>query len=144
MSILLHLFSFPSRYLRFWIQFSFNAGQSPVVGSGKQSEHDYFAKDLAGSFRLPPADNILAKRKTGLHSKTRWYNREHDTGHNGKIGVPWVLFVLLTPPVGYIRQPECTPNLYWVGVVIIDILITLCPVVQCLSQRMYIEPGGSQ
>ena len=46
------------------------------------------------------ANNILPKRKTGLHSDTMWYNREYVVSHIGEISVLWVCFLLLAQPVG--------------------------------------------
>ena len=63
----------------------------------------FFAMGLACGFWLPPANHISAMGKTGLHSDTMWYDREDVLRHIGDIGVLWVSFLLLTPPVGYER-----------------------------------------
>jgi len=53
-------------------------------------------------------------------------------------------FLFLVPPIGYVQYPKCTANLHLVGVVIIQIWITLSPVLWCFGQRIRIEPGGGQ
>jgi hypothetical protein len=49
--------------------------------------HDLFTKGLAGELSQPPAGNISAKGKTGLHSDTMWYDGEYVARHIGEIGV---------------------------------------------------------
>jgi len=72
-------------------------------------------------FWLSPADNILPKGNTVLHSDTMWYHREDAPCHIGDIGVLGVRFLSPSPPVGDIQYPKWTANFDWVGVVIIDI-----------------------
>jgi len=64
--------------------------------------------------------------------------------HVGKIGILWVRFILLTPPVSYVQQPKCTANLHWIAVVIIEIGFNLPPVHGCFRRRIWKEPGGGQ
>jgi len=42
---------------------------------------------LACGFWLPPADNILAKGITGLHSNAMRYDRDYVVHHIGEISV---------------------------------------------------------
>ena len=64
--------------------------------------------------------------------------------HIGEIGILWVCFLLLVPPVGYVQNPKCTANLHWVGVVIIEIWINLPPVKWCFRWGIQIELGGGE
>jgi len=132
--------AFCVRVIQFWI----NACHNPVIGSSELPYNAFFAKGLACGFWLPPADIISAKGNTGLHSDTMWYDWEYGVRHIGEIGVLWVCFLLLTPPVGYVRYPKCTAKLHWVGVVIIEVWINLPPVLRCFRRQIQMEPGGSQ
>jgi len=69
------------------IQIWVSACHNPVIGSSKLPYNDLFAQGLACGFSLPPADNISAQGKTGLHSATMWYDREYVTRRIGEIGV---------------------------------------------------------
>jgi len=71
----------------------------PVVGSTKPPYNNLFAKGLAWGTPLHPADNISRKGHTGLHSNTIWYHREYVSCNIGEIGVLWLCFLLLSPPV---------------------------------------------
>ena len=62
-----------------------------------------FAKSVTCGFRLPPADHFSPKGVTGLHSDTVRYDREYVMSHIGEIGVLWVRFFLLPPPVSDTR-----------------------------------------
>jgi len=126
------------------IQFPVSACQNSNFGSSKLADNEFFAKGLACGFSLPPPNNISAKGKTGLQSETMWYDRDYVASHVGTIGVLLVRFLLLAPPISDVRYPKCTPNLHWVGVVIIAILINLSPVLRCFRQRIQIEPSGGQ
>jgi len=53
-------------------------------------------------------------------------------------------FVLLAPPVGDIQYPECTANLDWVGVEIIEIWINLPPVLWWFRRWIQVEHGSGQ
>jgi len=137
--------------LHFWvvfsvcrIQFCLVAWQNPAIGSSELPYNDSFAKCVTCGFWLPPADNILPKLQTGLHSDTMWYDREYVARHIGEISVLWVLFLLLPPPVRSVRYPKCTANLHCVAVVIIEIWINLPPVLWCIRRWTQIEPGGRQ
>jgi len=57
-----------------------------------------------------------------------YYDVEYALCHTGEISVLWVRFLLLRPPVSYVRYPKCTANLHLVGVVTIEIWIDLPPV----------------
>ena len=126
------------------IQFRVGACQNPVIGPSKLPYDDFFAKGLAWGFWRPPANNISAKGKAGLHSDTMWYDREYAVRHIGQIGVLWVNFFLLWPPIGYVRYSICTANLQWVSVAIIEIWINLSPVRWCFRRRIQMEPSGGQ
>jgi len=114
------------------------------IGWSKLPYNDRFTKCLACSFWWPAAHNISPKGKTGLYSDNMWYDREYVTCHMGEIGVLWVRFLLLGPPVCYVRNPKCTANLYWFGLLIIEIWINLSPVLWCFRQRIQIEPCRGQ
>jgi len=126
------------------IQFRVSACLNPVIGSSKLPYDDFFAKGLACGYWLPPANHNSAKGKTGLHSDTMWYDREYVARHIGEIGVLWVRFLLLAPPIGYVRYPTCTANLHSIGVVIIEIWMNVSPVLWCFRRRIQIEPGSGQ
>jgi len=124
------------------IQLCISTCQKSVTGSSELPYNYFFAKGLACGSWPPPANNISAKGKTGLHSDTMWYDREYVARHIGEIGVLWVRFLLLEPSIGHVRYPKCTANLHWVGVVIIDICINLSPGLWCIRLRIQIEPGS--
>jgi len=63
------------------IQFRVSAFQNPVIGLSTLPYNHFFAKGLACGFSLPPANNISAKGKTGLHSDTMWHEREYVARH---------------------------------------------------------------
>jgi hypothetical protein len=126
------------------IQFRVRACQNPSIASSKIPYDDFFGKGLACGFWLPPANNILAKGKTGLHSDNMWYDREYVPRHIGEISVLSVHFLLMSPPIGYVRYPKCPANLQGVWVVIIEIWINVSTVLWCFRQRIQIEPGGGQ
>jgi hypothetical protein len=73
-----------------------------------------------------------------------WCDRDYVASHIEEIGVLWVRFVLLAQPMGYIRYPECTANLQLVGMVIIEILINLSPVLWRFRRQNQLVPGRSQ
>jgi len=73
-----------------------------------------------------------------------WYDREYVACHIGEIGVLCVRFFLLAPAIGYVRYPNCTTNLHWAGVVLIEIWINLSPVLWRFRRRIQIEPSGGQ
>ena len=144
-------FPFLSLCLHFWvvfcvhgIQFWVSACQNDIIGSSKLPDNEFFAEGLAWGLGLPPANDFSAKGKTGLHSDTIWSDGKWVVRHIGEIGVFWVRFFLLVPPIGYVRYPKCTTHLHWVGVVIIEIWINLSPVPWCFRRRIRIEPGGGQ
>jgi len=126
------------------IQFWVSTCQIPIVSSSNLPYNESFAKGLACGFWLPPAVYISAKVKTGLHSDTTSYDREYVLCHIAVIGILWLCFLLLTPPVGNVRYPKCTANLHWVVVGIIEIWNDLPPVHWSFRQRIQIAPGGSQ
>jgi len=136
--------SFLSRFLCSWY---------PILGQclpKSRSAHEQtalqqlFPKGSRLWFWLPPADNISAKGKSGFHSDTMKYDREYVARNIGEISVLWVRFLLLVPPIGYVRLPKCTANIHWVRVVIIEIWIDLSPVLCCVRRRIHIEPGSGQ
>jgi hypothetical protein len=53
-------------------------------------------------------------------------------------------FLLLAPPIGYVRYPKCTANLHWVGVLILEIWINLSSVLSCCRQQIQLKPGSGQ
>jgi len=99
-----------------------------VIRSSKQPDNDYFLNGVADGFWLPPANNISPMGKTNLHSNTMWYDSDCIVCHIREIGVQWVHFLMMSPPVGDIWYPKCTANLYGVGVIIIMSQITFAPV----------------
>jgi len=126
------------------IPFCVSACQNTVIGSSELPYNDFFTKGLASGLWMPPANNILAKGKTGLHSDILCYDREFVVPHIGQISILWVRVLLLGPPIGYVRYPQCTANLQWVGVVIIEIWINLSAVLWCFRRQIQINPGGGQ
>jgi hypothetical protein len=106
--------------------------------------NNLFANSLACGFWLPPANNLSAKRKTGLHSDTMWYDREYVTCHIAEISVISVRFFLLLPPVSDIWQPKCTTNLHCIGVVIMKIRNVLPPVLWDIRRLIQLEPCDCQ
>jgi hypothetical protein len=116
--------------------------QNPVCCSRKPPHHDIFAKRLACSCWVPPANITLAKGTTGLHCNTMYHDREHFVCLIEEISIHLVRFLLLAPPVGSVQYKQFTANLHWVGVEIIQIWNTLPPVVWCFRRGIYIEPGG--
>jgi len=72
------------------------------------------------------------------------YDREDVMRHIGNISILWVCFLLSTPPVGYVQEPESTAYLHCVGVVINAIWIKLPPVLWCVGRRIQIQPGCSR
>jgi len=124
------------------IQYRIIPYQYPIMGWCIQPSNDFFAKRLACGFGLPPSDTVLLKGKTVLHSDTMWYDRKYVARHIGEIGILWVCFLLLVPPVGNIGQPECTANLNGVGVVVITIRINLPPVLWRYRSCIQIKPCG--
>jgi len=115
-----------------------------VIGSSKLPYNDFFTKDLACGYSLPPADDVSPTGNTGLHTDTMWYDGEYVACHMAEIGTLWVRFLLMPPPVGYVQYPKCTVNLHWVGVVIIDILFNVPTIVWCFRRWIQIGPGGGQ
>jgi len=118
--------------------------QYPVIGPSRLPYDDIFAKGFACGFWQPPADNVLSKGKTGLHSNTMWYDREYIPWHIGEIGVLPVCFILLMPPVGDIRWPKWTTNYHRVGVGINKIRIIWLPVLWSFRLWIQMVPSGSQ
>jgi hypothetical protein len=94
----------------------------------KLPHHGIFAKGLSCCFWLPPVNHIWAKGKTGLHSDNMWSDSEYVVCYIGGIGVLWGCFLLMAPPIGYVRYPKCTACHHWVGVVINEIWINLSQV----------------
>ena len=121
--------SIPSRYQ---FQVVSNAAQLVVNVPWLAQAHcitTTFSLECLGSgFRLSPANNVSAKRSTGLHSNSMWYNWEYDARHIREIGVLWEYFLGLQPPVGDIWQPKSSVILHGVGMVISNIWIYLPPV----------------
>ena len=107
------------------IQCWVNTCQNPVIGLHKLSYNDIFAKGISCGIWLPPVDNISAKGNTDLHTVTIWYDRGYGMRHIGEISVLSVPILLMFPPVGYVRYPQCTANLHCIRVVIIEIWINL-------------------
>jgi len=143
--------SFPPPLLHFrgvfgvhWIQFWVCACWYPVIGLSKLPYNNFLVKGLACALWLPPAYNISATGKNGLHSGTMSYDSESVARHNAEIAELWMNFPLLMPPVGYVRYPKCTANLHWVGVVNIDIWIIILPVLRWFRWRIEMELDGSQ
>jgi hypothetical protein len=126
------------------ISFGVIAYQNPVIGSSYQPYNDFLVNGVTCGFWLPPADHISLNGKTGIHSETMWYDREYVTHHFGEIGLLWLWFLLLLPPVGYVRYQKYTAILYWVRVLTIEFWIPLPPVLWCFMQGIQIESGGSQ
>jgi len=116
----------------------------PLFGSSMLPYNDFLAQGLTCGCWLPPAGIISPKGKTALHSDTMWYDRENDLCHIGDIGVLWVQFLQLSPPVSHVWYSQCTANLHWVTVVIIEIRITLPSVVWCFRQWIQIQPGSGE
>jgi len=102
---------------------------------GRWHVTEYVLPDIAGGFRLAPANIILTKGKDGLHCDTMWYDTEYVACHIGKIAVLWVRFLLLASPVSYVRYPKCTANLHWVREVILRLRIV------CL--QFFLTSGGT-
>ena len=125
------------RHIQSWVM----ACQNPVRGSGKLPYNNFFDKGLACGFWLPPANNILPKGDTGLHSDTMRYDRKYVLCDIGEISVLWVCFLLLAPPVGYVRYTKCTTNLHLVVVVIFEIWLNWPTVVWYFRRQIQIEPG---
>jgi len=73
--------------------------QHPIIGLSKQPNDSVFLNCLSCGFWLFPANNILPKGKTCLHSDTMWYYREYVPRHIQEIGVLWVHILLVAPPV---------------------------------------------
>jgi len=115
-----------------------------IIGFSKLPYSQFFANGLACNCWLPPANNVLAKGKSGLHSDTMWYDKEYVACHIGQISVHSVRLLLVAPPVSYIQYPKCIATLHWGGVAIIVIWINLHPVLCCFRQWNQMEPGGSQ
>jgi len=90
----------------FSVSIIFNAVQSPTKINywlDKCHYYNYVLKGSTGGFRLSRADNVSPKRTTSLHSDSMWYDRECVKCHIVEIGLFWVHFLLLMPPVGDIR-----------------------------------------
>jgi len=115
-----------------------------VIGVSKVHYNDFFTKYLACGVWLPPADNISAKGTTGLHSDTMWYDTQYVVRNIGEISVLWVRFFLLAPPLGSVSYPKCPAILHCVGVVIIEILINLPPVLWCFRRWIQMVPGSGR
>ena len=75
-------------------------------------------------------------RKPGLLCDTMWYDSKYIACQSGEIGVRFVGFLFLAPPVGYVQYPKCTAKLHWVGVVIIMIWINMPPVFGCFRWQI--------
>jgi len=118
--------------------------QTPVIGLSKLPYNNLFGMGLAGSIWLPPAHIISPKGRTGLHSGTMWDDRDNIACHIGQIGILYVRFPLLAPPVGDIQYPKCITNLHWIRAVIIEIWINLPPVLWWFRQWIQIGPGAGQ
>jgi hypothetical protein len=73
-----------------------------------------------------------------------WYDREYIVRHIGEIGILWVHFLLLMPPVSYVWYPKLTANLYWVGVVLSEIWINFLQVLWWFRMQIQIKPGGGR
>jgi hypothetical protein len=121
-------FDFLCVFLQFQVGFSFCClqfyvivCQYSVIGWSKLPNYDFFPKGLPSGYRLSPADHFSPKVNAGIHLDSMWYDREYVACHVGVIGLLWVYFLLLTPPVGYIQIPYCTANSHVVEVVIIQI-----------------------
>jgi len=82
-------------------------------------------------FWLPPSDNISCKGTTSLHSHTMGYDVYYVVWHIREISIRSVHILLLVPPVGYVRDPQCTANIHRVEVAIIEMWIILPPVCWC-------------
>lgn len=52
-----------------------------AIGQSEQAYNYLFTKGLACIISLPPADSVIGKRKTGLHSGTMWCDRDYVTSH---------------------------------------------------------------
>jgi len=128
------------RPIQYWVI----ASQYSIVRASILPYYNLFLKGLPCGCWLPPANNVSSKGKTGLHSNTMRYDWEYVVCHIGEIGVLRVRFLLLSPLARDIRDPKCTANLYWVGVVIIEIRINLPPVLWWFRRRIQIERGGCQ
>jgi len=118
--------------------------QKPVIGSSQLPHNDCCAAGHSCGFWHPPADIISATGTNGFQCYTLWYDWEYVAHHIGVIGVPWVRFLLLAPPVGYVQYPKHTANFHWVGVVMIQIWIYLPQVVCCVRWWIDFEPGCCQ
>jgi len=115
-----------------------------VIGLSKLPYNYYFMKGHAYGFRMLPIANILLKGKFGPQSDTMWYDWSYVACDIREIGVLWVHFLLLSPPVCYIQYPQCTANSHWVGVVMIKNPINLPADLWWFRQRIQNEPCGGQ
>jgi hypothetical protein len=61
----------------------------------------------------------MPKAKIDFHSDTMCYDRQYIVCHIRKLSIHWVWFLLLVPPVSYVRYPKCAAYCHCVGVVII-------------------------
>jgi hypothetical protein len=115
-----------------------------LLTSRKLPNNNIFTKRLTWGFQPPPADNISARGHTGFYSTTMWHDREYVPCHIREIGIHCGRFLLLTPPVGYVRDPKWTANLHWIGVVIVGVWIKLPPALWCFRWRIQIGTGGGE
>jgi len=144
MSFPMPISSFPSRFLWSWYPIRGQCLPKSRYWLEQTALQRLFCERSCLWFLTASSRYHLGQGKTGLHSDTMWYEREYVARHIGEIGVLWVRFLLLSPPVGYVRYPKCTANLHWVWVVILEIWIDLPPVRGCLRRRIQIEPWGGQ
>jgi len=73
-----------------------------------------------------------------------WYDKEYLMHNIREIIVHSVFFLVLVAPVSDVQDPEWTADLHSVGVFIIQISITLSPVLWCLRHTFQILCGGSE
>ena len=144
MSFALPLSSIPGRYRIPTYVYRVIACQYPIIGANILPYYNLFPKGFACGFWLPPADNVLSKGKTGLHSDSMRYDWEYVACHIGEIGILSVHVLWLSPACCDIRDPKCTPKLHRVGVAIIGIRIDLSPVLWWFRRGIQIQPGGGR
>jgi hypothetical protein len=126
------------------IQFTVITSQSRSIGLSQLHHTECFANSLSCGFWLPPAENNLPKGKTALHLDTTLHDGKFVVCLFWEIGIHGVYFTELVPPVGNVQYRKCTLNHHWLGVVIIEIEITLPPAHWWFRRWIQIKPAGSQ
>jgi hypothetical protein len=104
------------------------ARQSDFMGSSSLPKYDVVLQHITSGFMLSPANIILPKGNTSLHSDTMWYISQDVARQIAKTDRRSVCFFLLVPPVSDIHEPQCTANFHLVDVILINIWINMPPV----------------